>query len=401
MVPQVAAATGAGPLAPRSLPAKSAFATMPYVYLDSGSTHPMSLGAKAALQDYLTYKTRDHSAPALDMDDKEKSVIEGFGKLVGARPDELCFVQSTTMGENLVIQALDLPRAGGRIVTDALHFFGSFYTYGELGKAGMDVVTLPMTPEGKIDMSAIEAAINDKTKLVAVSLVSTTNGYQHDLKRISDIAHAHGAFVYADIVHGAGTVPLDLRASGVDFAASSSYKWLMGDFGLGFLYVRREIQERIRRPWWGYHQVASFKTHVFPHDPPGPSVADYTSRPDASGRFAMGTFSWTGLVQLDYSLAWLNQLGVTAIQSWRQPLINAVQTELRRRGYEPMTPLDSKTPLVAFALQDARTKLTGPLKAANVRITTSQNRFRVSISIFNDMNDIDRLLEALPKSPPA
>jgi selenocysteine lyase/cysteine desulfurase len=78
-----------------------------------------------------------------------------------------------------------------------------------------------------------------------------------------------------------------------------------------------------------------------------------------------------------------------------------VQTELRRRGYEPMTSLDSKTPLVAFALQDARTKLADPLKAANVRITTSQNRFRVSISIFNDMNDIDRLLEALPKSPPA
>jgi selenocysteine lyase/cysteine desulfurase len=374
---------------------------MPYTYLDSGSTHPMSLGAKSALQDYLTYKTRDHSAPQLDMDEKEKSVIAAFGKLVGATPDELCFVQSTTMGENLAIQALDLPRAGGRIVTDALHFFGSFYTYGELGKAGMDVVTLPMTPEGRIDMHAMEAAVNNKTKLVAVSLVSTTNGFQHDLKRVSDIAHAHDAYVYADIIHGVGTVPVDLRASGVDFAASSSYKWLMGDFGLGFLYVRKEIQDKIRRPWWGYHQVASFKTHVFPHDPPSDTVADYTSLPNATGRFGMGTYSWPAIVQLDYSLAWLNQLGAAAIQSWRQPLVNAVQTELRRRGYEPMTPLDSKTPLVAFALKDARTKLADPLKAANVRITTSQNRFRVSISLFNDMNDIDHLLEALPKAPPA
>jgi selenocysteine lyase/cysteine desulfurase len=406
----VLAATSASPTAvaadpaasaPLMLPAKAAFAPMPYVYLDSGSTHPMSLGAKAALQDYLTYKTRDRSGPTYDMDDKEKAVIAGFGKLVGAAPDELCFIQSTTMGENLAIQALDLPRGGGRIVTDALHFFGSFYTYGELGKAGMDVVTLPMMADGKIDMHAMEAAVNDKTKLVAVSLVSTTNGYQHDLKHVADIAHAHGAYVYADIVHGAGTVPLDLRASGVDFAASSSYKWLMGDFGLGFLYVRREIQDKIRRPWWGYHQVGSFKTHVFPHDAPGTTVADYTSTPDASGRFAMGTYSWTGIIQLEYSLAWLNQLGVASIQTWRQPLVNAVQTELRRRGYEPMTPLDSKTPLVAFALQDARKKLADPLKAANIRITTSQNRFRVSISVFNDMNDIDRLLEALPKSPPA
>jgi selenocysteine lyase/cysteine desulfurase len=386
---------------PLSLPAKGAFAPMPFTYLDSGSTHPMSLGAKAALQEYLTYKTYDRSVPGYSMADKEKSVVEGFGKLVGARPEELCFVQSTTMGENLAIQALDLPRAGGRIVTDVLHFFGSFYTYGELGKAGMDVVTLPMTSDGRIDVSAMEAAVNDKTKLVAVSLVSTTNGFQHDLQRVADIAHAHGAYVYADIIHGAGTVPIDLRASGVDFAASSSYKWLMGDFGLGFLYVRHEIQDRVRRPWWGYHQVGSFKTHVFPHDEPGATVADYASTPDASGRFAMGTFSWPGIVQLDYSLAWLNQLGIPAIRAWRQPLIDTIQTELRRRGYEPMTPLDSKTPLVAFALKDARAKLAEPLKTANVRITTSQNRFRVSVSIFNDMNDIDRLLEALPKSPPA
>jgi selenocysteine lyase/cysteine desulfurase len=58
----------------------------------------------------------------------------------------------------------------------------------------------------------MEAAVNGKTKLVSVSLVSTTNGFQHDLKRVADIAHAHGAYVYADIIHGAGTVPIDLRA---------------------------------------------------------------------------------------------------------------------------------------------------------------------------------------------
>jgi selenocysteine lyase/cysteine desulfurase len=391
----------AAPPAATTLPAKSAFAAMPFTYLDSGSIHPMSRGAKAAIQEYLLYKTNDPAAPPYNMGDKEKAVVESFGQLVGASPDELCFVQSTTMGENLAIQALDIPRSGGRIVTDALHFFGSFYTYGELAKAGMDVVTLPMTPAGTIDMSAMEAAVNAKTKLIAISVVSTTNGFQHDLKKVADIAHAHGAYVYADIVHGAGTVPIDLRASGVDFAASSSYKWLMGDFGLGFLYVRREIQDKVRRPWWGYHQVASFKTHVFPHDSPGNTVADYTSSEDASGRFAMGTFSWPGIVQLDYSLNWLNRLGVTNIQAWRQPLVNAVQTELRRRGYEPMTPLESRTPLVAFALKDARSKLAEPLKAAQVHITTSQNRFRVSVSVFNDMNDIDRLLEALPRSPPA
>jgi selenocysteine lyase/cysteine desulfurase len=115
----------------------------------------------------------------------------------------------------------------------------------------------------------------------------------------------------------------------------------------------------------------------------------------------MGTISWTNIVHLEHSLGWLNRVGVENIQRWRQPMVDAVQKELRRRGYEPLTPLDSRTPMVAFALQDARTRLSERLKSAKVRITLSANRFRVSVAVFNDMNDIDRLLAALPATPPA
>jgi selenocysteine lyase/cysteine desulfurase len=395
-----AAATPAS-TAPPTLPAKAEFAPMPVTYLDSGATHPMPLGARAALEDYLRYKTRDAAAPNLDMDAKEQAVMAKFAALVGASTDELCFIQSTTMGENLVLQALDFPRAGGRIVTDALHFFGSFYTYGELAKAGVDVVTLPMTPDGRIDMGQLEAAMTKDTKLVSVSQVSTINGFEHDLKKVCDIAHAHGAYVYADIVHAAGSTPVDLRAAGVDFAAASSYKWLMGDFGLGFLYVRKEVQDKIKRPWWGYHQVASFQSHVLPYDAPGPGAATSTSLRNVTGLFGMGTTSWTGVVQLDYSLDWIAKVGIETLRAHRQPMADAIQTELRGRGYQPLTPLGTRTPLVAFALKGARAKLNDGLSAAKVRITVSGNRFRVSLAAFNDMNDIDRLLSALPKTPPA
>lgn len=399
---QAAQAAGA-PIKPSTaLPARAAFAQMPYVYLDSGSTHPMPLGARSALEEYLRYKTRDGLWPGYSMDDKEKAVLDGFGALVGAAPDELVFIQSTTMGENLVLKALGFPEGGGRIVTDALHFFGSFYTYGELAKAGIEVVTVPMTPEGGVDMAAMEAAVNDKTRLVAISHVSTANGYEHDLKRVADLAHAHGAYVYADIVHGAGSTPLDLRAAGVDFAASSSYKWLMGDFGLGFLYVRKEVQPKVTRPWWGYHQVGGrFQTHTYPFDPPGQAAADYGYEPGAAGKFAMGTTSWTGVVQLEHTLGWIREIGVAAIQTYRQPMVDAIQTDLRRRGYQPMTPVGSRTPLVAFVLKDARPKLADLMSKANIRMTMSGNRFRISLSVFNDMNDVDRLLAALPKAPPA
>src|SRR5690606_13422537 len=143
--------------------------------------------------------------------------------------------------------ALGIPEAGGRIVTDALHFFGSFHLYAELERAGMEVVILPMH-ENRIRMSDMEAAVNDRTRLVAVSAISTINGFQHDLKAVADLAHAHGAHVYVDAVHAVGAVPFDVRATGVDLVATSSYKWLMGDMGLGFLYARADLIPRLRRP---------------------------------------------------------------------------------------------------------------------------------------------------------
>src|SRR5580693_4009456 len=76
---QAAAQTAAAP----SLPVKALFAKMPYAYLDSGSTHPMPLGAQKALTDYLAYKTRAADAPHLDPDAIEKRVTERFGRLVG------------------------------------------------------------------------------------------------------------------------------------------------------------------------------------------------------------------------------------------------------------------------------------------------------------------------------
>src|SRR5688572_29600172 len=87
---EAAQATAGGPagLPAQSLPAKSAFAKMPYVYLDSGSTHPMPLGARAALEEYLRFKTRDGPWAGYSMDAKERAMIATFGALVGASPEE-------------------------------------------------------------------------------------------------------------------------------------------------------------------------------------------------------------------------------------------------------------------------------------------------------------------------
>jgi selenocysteine lyase/cysteine desulfurase len=258
----------------------------------------------------------------------------------------------------------------------------------------MEVVWVKPRDGQRIAIEDIEQAVDGNTRLVSVSLVSTINGFQHDLKRICDIAHAKGAMVYADIVHAAGAVPVDVRESGVDFAACASYKWLMGDFGLGFLYARADRLEHLKRSQFGYYQLEGFQPHVYPFDPPGTTIADCVPRKDAQGHFATGTTSGAGEAQLDYSLDFIQHLGVPAIQAHRKRLLDHARRELVRLGYRPMTPEEAPGPLLAFAYENA-SRLSERLDRARVKITLSRNRFRISPSVFNDIGDIDRLVEAL------
>ncbi|WHU04941.1 aminotransferase class V-fold PLP-dependent enzyme [Sphingomonas sp. NIBR02145] len=388
----VQAASAAGASTP--LPDKASFAPMPGPYLDSGTMHPIPLGARDAVRAYLDQRaTTDGHYPT---DAVETRVKASFAKLINAAPEEIAFVQSTTAGEQLVIDALDFPRAGGRIVTDTLHFFGSFYLYQELAKQGVDVAWVKPI-DNRISVEAMEKAITPGTRLVALSLVSTYNGFEHDLKRVCEIAHARGALVYADIIHAAGTIPIDVRATNVDFAATASYKWLMGDFGLGFLYARADLHDRLKRTRYGYYQLAKFAPHVYPFDPPGETIADVAPRPDMEGLFAGGTHSHTVVAQLDWSLDYILKLGVDRIVAHRQPLMARLRKGLAERGYTIVTPAGSRTPLLTCALEGAYAKLSDPLKAAKVQITLSRNRFRVCPSVFNDLDDIERLLAALPR----
>src|SRR5690349_16830688 len=106
---------------------------MELTYLDSGSQHPISLGAKQAVESYLQARTFGGDGRGYYAGPTEKRVLERFARLINASPDEVTFVPSATAGEHAVIASLDIPACGGRIVTDTLHFFGSYYLYDELG----------------------------------------------------------------------------------------------------------------------------------------------------------------------------------------------------------------------------------------------------------------------------
>ncbi len=380
------------PNIPGELPAKVLF-DIKGTYLNAAYTHPMSKGSHAAILAYLNERLVNGQQPRYDMDENRREAKILFARLINAAPEEVAWVASTMVGENCILNGLSLPGTTAKVVTDAYHFSGSLFLYNELAKQGLNVqVVRPRT--NRISLEDMEAAITPGTRLVAVSLVSAYNGFQHDLKKLCEIAHAKNALVYADIIQSAGAVPIDVKESGVDFCASATYKWLMGDFGLGFLYVRKDRMHLLKRSQIGYRQEEKMVSHVYPFDEPGPVMFETQSRTDAAGHFEVGTFANEAIAAMRHSLNYLNTTGVAKIQDYRRPMLELLQNKLPSLGFEPLTPVDSTSPIVAFSYKDAG-KLKPRLEAAGINIQLYQNRVRISPSIYNDIDDIQKLIKAL------
>jgi len=264
----------------------------------------------------------------------------------------------------------------------------------ELQKQGLDLrVVKPR--DYRIDIKDLERVVDNKTKLIEISLVTMYNGYQHDLKAVCDLAHAHGAMVYADIVQAAGAVPIDVQASGLDFAACSSFKWLMGDFGLGFLYASEKAMQRIQRSQWGYHSTSAMTGHFPPFDPEADKGSvSWTLSNNASGMFEVGSIGGSVQASVGSSLEYILALGVENIQAHRQPLLKKMREEIPRLGHTLVTPPESTSPIITFGTKDGAA-VQKKLAAANVNVRVSTYWFRLSPSVYNDLHDIDRLLEAL------
>lgn len=376
-----------------SLPTKQDFAIPAGVtYLDCAYTHPMPLAAAAALREWADFRSHPQ---AVSQPKKLINVKAEFAALINARESEISYVESTSTGENLVVNGLDINYKTDNVVTDALHFEGALLHLQSLQQRfGLDLRVV-MPRDWRIDLKDLERVVDKKTKLIEVSLVAMHNGFQHDLKAVCDLAHSRGAYVYADIAQAAGSTPIDVRALDVDFCACSSFKWLMGDFGLGFLFVKEGLLDWvIHRSQYGYYQASTMESHFLPGDPPNPAAYTFTLENDASGHFETGTDAIGAAHVLAQSLPYIRRLGVENIFAHRQPMLKRLHQEMPRLGYEALTPPESTSALVSFAVKDYKS-VEQRLHKASVNARVSPRYIRISPSVFNDMNDIEKLLKAL------
>lgn len=364
------------------------------VYMDNASTHPINIYTAAALHRYAEWAKNEVGEPWWPgWSDSRDECKQSFAKLINADADEIAFARSTVEAENNILTGMDLSK--GNVVTTDLHYAPSVYSYKMREKRNGLEVRIVKHQDWRFDVRDFEKVVDKNTKLVAITLVSNVNGFiVDDVRAIADLAHANGAVLYVDFIQGVGAVPVDVKAMGIDMAACSTFKWLMGSKGFGFLYVRKDLQDTVvptihhnggvvfnYAPWTNSPDPSKEEIHFTPRTGPGIYEVSYPS--------------YEGVTCALASLKYIHQLGVPNIRNYVRTLTGKLAKEMPRLGYPSITPEGNESPIIVFEARDPDATMR-KLRAQNIHVAMRfGNKLRISPSIYNNMADIDRLLDVL------
>ena len=276
------------------------------VYMISHSLGAMPRRTRDRLQEYADiWATRGIRAWEEGWWMMPTTVGDLIGRIIGAGEGEVVMHQNVSICQSIINSCFSFAEGKrNKIVSESLNFPSNLYIYNALVQDGARLVTVPSDDGITVPLERMLSAIDEETLLVSVSHVIFRSSFIQDLKAITERAHEVGAMVVADIYQSAGTVPINVREVGLDFATGGSVKWLCGGPGAGYLYVRRDLWPQLEprlTGWLAHKHPFAFET--------GPN--DYA---DNIYRFLNGSPNVPGMYAAMSGYEIVNEVGVERIR---------------------------------------------------------------------------------------
>lgn len=357
-------------------------------YLNCAYMSPLMTAVREAGQAGVARKAQPWRISPHDFFEEPETARTLFGQLIGADADGIAIVPSASYG--IGVAAANLPvREGQRIVLLAEQFPSNVYAWRELAaRTGAELATVVRPADFDWTRAVLEA-LDERTAVAALPQCHWTDGGLVDLTRVGERARAVGAALVVDATQSLGAYPFDVARVQPDFLVAASYKWLLGPYSLGFLYVapRHRNGQPLEFTWTGRAGSEDFT-----------SLVDYldTYQPGAR-RYDMGERSNFALMPM--AVAALRQLldwRVEVVQETLRDLTGQVEGEALRLGLEP-TPRHRRVDhmLGVRSPHPLPPDLTSRLAGEQVYVSVRGQSIRVSPHVYNTDEDIRRLADAL------
>lgn len=358
-------------------------------FLNCANLSPQLRSVTAAGVDAVRGKESPWEITAADFFRGPESLRSAAASLLGAEADDVAIVPAVSYG--IAIAAANLPvGAGTNIVVLGEQFPSNVYAWRERARdAGATMKTVNREPSAGWTEAVLEA-IDENTAVVAVPNCHWTDGALLDLVRVGERARSVGSALVVDASQSLGAYPIDVATVRPDFLVSVGYKWQLGPYGLGYLYVAPEWREKARP------LEASWLTRAGAEDFAGlvRYVDEY--RP-GSRRFDMGGFPQFVLVPMAFAaLAQLEDWGVGRVQATLRRLTDRIAAGTEALGCAVL-PRDQRVGhMLGVRLPDGIPPgLSSRLEEERVFVSVRGDSIRVSPHLYNDEEDVERLVAVL------
>jgi selenocysteine lyase/cysteine desulfurase len=325
---------------------------------------------------------------AADFFENSETARRLFAQLVGGDAEGVAIIPSVSYG--MAVATANVPlKAGQNVVVLEEQFPSNVYPWRELAKrTGAEVVTVPRHA-GQDWTSAVLERVDGRTAVVAVPNCHWTDGSILDLVRTGERARDVGAALVVDATQSLGAHPLDVSEVRPDFLVSAAYKWLLGPYSLGFLYVGEAYREGvpIEHNWISREGSEDFARLVEYTDAYGPGARRY----DVGERsnFVLLPMVIEALRQI---LAW----GVENITVALRGFTDRIEEEANKLGIETVPASMRAGHMIGLGLgPEAPKNLAVRLAEENVFVSVRGRNLRVSPHLYNTQRDVERLFDSL------
>jgi cysteine desulfurase/selenocysteine lyase len=323
---------------------------------------------------------------------------DAIAQLLNCRRDEVAFVENATRAWDMAFYGFPL-RAGDRILTGKAEYASNYIAYLQVARrTGAVVEAISDDEHGQISTAALERAIDEKVKLIALTHVPTNGGLVNPAAEVGRIARAAGVPFLLDACQSAGQLPLDVERIGCDMLSATGRKFLRGPRATGFLYIRRALLERVEPPFLDLHAA----TWVAPDR--------YEMRPDAR-RFENWETNFAGKIGLGVAVDYALAQGVHAIEARVKGLASDLRDMLdalpgvtvRDKGLErcgivtftaeAMPPAELKSALARRGVNVSLSEASGTLLDMRERGLSAM--IRASVHYYNSEAELERFIAIL------
>jgi cysteine desulfurase/selenocysteine lyase len=361
------------------------------VYLNNASIGPLPERTRLVLEEFNRRRAAPFQLPDRDLFGTLSESRRLIARLVGGTPEEIGLTVNTGFGLSLAARALPL-RAGDIVVVSDREFPANVYPWLRLRDQGVTAELVPTTAEGWPDEARLLERLRDpRVRVLAVSLVQFSNGYQVDLARLSAATRESGAYLVVDAIQGVGQVPLDLSRVEVDVLACGGQKWLLSPWGSGFVYVRRGLISSLSPAitgWLAFEGTDDLTRLTKYND---------TLRDDAR-RFELMTLPYQDFAGLNASLGLLLSLGVERVREHLRALHAPVLDWADRSGTPVASPRDARGSGILCLAPDRVEEVHRRLKSARIICSLREGAIRLSPHCYNAVSEMERVVEVLDGS---